>query len=128
MAALRKTADPDQKELLSTLGDLEAMAYLGRYYANKIRGAAELAVYRADPQRRAIMNARCALQPCGSDWEAYAKSATSQYKPQLFSRTHYMDWWKILEDVKKEAQSVQEEEKEPKELTITDPSTKGLSR
>ena len=29
------------------------MAYLGRYYADKIRGAAELAVFRADGERRA---------------------------------------------------------------------------
>lgn len=31
------------------------------------------------------------------------------YRPQLFSRTHYMDWWKILEDVKKEALTVRSE-------------------
>ena len=47
------TTAPDQKEFLSTLSDLEAMAMLGRYYASKIRGAAELAVYRANPQRDA---------------------------------------------------------------------------
>ena len=65
-----------------------------------------------------------------SDWEAYARSATSQYNPQLFSRTHYLDWWKLLEDVKQEAQSVQDEEINPKKLTsqVTGPGTKGLSR
>jgi len=56
--------------------------------------------------------------------------STSQYNSQLFSRTHYLDWWKLLEDVKKEARSVQDEETRPKELTreITGPDTKGLSR
>ena len=65
-----------------------------------------------------------------SDWEAYARSATSQYNPQLFSRTHYMDWWKILEDVKEEARSVQAEETKPKELKgqTADSNPKGLSR
>jgi hypothetical protein len=67
-------------------------------------------------------------EQCTERWNSPSRSATSQYNPQLFSRTHYLDWWKILEAVKKEAQSVQDEEKEPKELISTDPSTKGLSR
>lgn len=111
--ALREQTDPERKELLSTLGDLEAMAHLGRYYASKIRGAAELAVFRADPTRRnhhrhAVTHFERAVR----DWEAYAQAATRQYKPQLFSRTHYMDWWKILEEVKKESQTIADEGKE----------------
>jgi hypothetical protein len=99
-----------QEELLSTLVDFEAMAYLGRYYADKIRGAAELAVYRQDSSmkdahERAIQH----LSDAVSEWEAYATAATSQYESQLFSRTHYMDWWKILEEVKKELQAVKNE-------------------
>ena len=104
------------------------MALLGRYYANKIRGAAELAVYRADPQRRANHERALAhFNQAVNDWEAYARSATSQYNPQLFSRTHYLDWWKILEDVKKEARSVQDEETNPKKPTsqITEPEYEG---
>lgn len=129
--ALREHTTPNQKKLLSTLGDLEAMAYLGRYYANKIRGAAELAIYRADPERRANHErAVTHFTHAVRDWEAYARSATGQYNPQLLSRTHYLDWWKILEDVKKEARSVQDEETRPKRPTrrITGPSAKGLSK
>ena len=130
VAALRRHAALNQKEFLSTLGDLEAMALLGRYYARKIRGAAELAVYRADPQRR--VNHKRALahfNQAVNDWEAYARSATSQYNSQLFSRTHYLDWWELLEDVKREAQSVQDEGTNPKPLNRTDgPSVRGLSR
>jgi len=107
--ALRKQAG-GQEEMLSTLMDLEAMAYLGRYYADKIRGAAELAVYRQDSSRKqAHEKAIQHLSDAVSEWEAYAKAATSQYKPQLFSRTHYMDWWKILDDVKKELETVKNE-------------------
>ncbi|MHC4132980.1 MAG: hypothetical protein ACYSR3_13475 [Planctomycetota bacterium] len=93
------------KELAATLTDMESMAYLGRYYADKIRGAAELAVYRADKKRQehhqqAVRHLTNAVE----EWQAYARTAISQYKPQLFSRTDYMDWWKILEDVKKEVE------------------------
>jgi len=99
-----------QEELRSTLIDLEAMAYLGRYYADKIRGAAELAVYRQDASRKqAHKRAIQHLSDAVLEWESYAKAATSQYQTQLFSRTHYMDWWKILDDVKKELQTVKHE-------------------
>jgi hypothetical protein len=107
---LRKKAK-GQEELLSTLSDLEAMAYLGCYYADKIRGAAELAIYRQEPARkRAHEKAIGYLSDAVVDWEAYAKVATQQYEPQLFSRTHYMDWWKILKDVKKEVEMVRNEQ------------------
>jgi len=93
------------KELAATFTDIESMAYLGRYYADKIRGAAGLAVYRADKnrqehRRRAVRHLTDAVE----EWEAYARIATSQYKPQLFSRSHYMDWWRILDEVKKEVE------------------------
>ena len=108
--AMRKQASAGQKEFLSTLGDMEAMAFLGRYYADKIRGAAELAVFREDKNRAdAHASAVKHFGNAVTEWEAYAKAATSQYKPQLFSRTHYMDWWKILEDVKKEAEAMKKE-------------------
>jgi hypothetical protein len=100
--ALRYQSYPG-KELAATLTDMESMAYLGRYYADKVRGAADLAIYRADKNRRE--NKERAVQHLNNaveQWEAYARVATSQYKPQLFSRSHYMDWWRILEDVKKE--------------------------
>jgi hypothetical protein len=93
------------KELAATLKDMESMAYLGRYYADKIRGAAELAVYRANKnrkqhRRRAVHYLNNAVE----EWEIYSRIASSQYKPQLLSRSHYIDWWRILEEVKKEVE------------------------
>ncbi len=98
------------KELAATLNDIRAMAYLGRYYGDKIRGAAQVAVFRADPSRdehkqRAIQYLTEAVQ----DWEAYAKVASSAYQPQLYSRTHYLDWWKIRDDVANEVEVIRNE-------------------
>ncbi|TWU62045.1 hypothetical protein [Crateriforma conspicua] len=112
LKTLRSTAKQSSPELLSTLTDLEAMAWLGKYYAAKIRGAAELAVYRADRTRtdhhdRAVQHFETAVQ----QWTRYADVATSQYRPQLFSRTHYMDWSRILDDVRQELESVRAEAK-----------------
>jgi hypothetical protein len=92
-------------ELAATLTDIRAMAHLGRYYADKIRGAAQLAIFRADPSKPQYKNlATRHLNDGIRDWEAYARVASSAYHPQLFSRTHYMDWWRILDDVRNEAE------------------------
>ena len=104
--AIRKTSRPG-RELAATLTDMESMAYLGRYYADKIRGAADLAVFRADPGRKKHHESAVRhLSNAVKEWEAYARLATSQYHPQLFSRTHYMDWEKLLKEVKKEVETV----------------------
>ena len=43
------------------------------------------------------------------DWQAYSRESSVAYRPQLFSRTHYLDWQKILEDVKQEVEAVRNE-------------------
>jgi hypothetical protein len=104
-------ANPDvSTELAATITDMESMAYLGRYYASKIRGAAELAIWRADKSRKDSHERSAAhLTKAIKEWEAYARIATSQYRPQLLSRTGYLDWKKTLEAVRREAEHVKEE-------------------
>lgn len=96
-------------ELGATLTDIEAFARLGRYYAHKIRGAADLAVYRADPTRtgnhaKAVEHLEDAVEA----WAAYARVATGAYHPQLYSRVHHMDWDKLLDDVKREVRTIRD--------------------
>ena len=104
VTTLRYQSRPD-KELAATLTDMESIAYLGRYYADKIRGAADLAVFRADKNRQEHRrHAARHFTNAVEEWEAYARIATSQYKPQLLSRCHYMDWSRIMDEVKKEVE------------------------
>ena len=74
------------KELRLTLGDAEAMADLGDYYAEKILAAADLSLFdrNSQPEHRdsAIQHLEAAL----AHWKAYAEVATSQYKPQYLGR------------------------------------------
>lgn len=109
-AAKLESSVQTEKELAATLTDIRALSHLGRYYADKIRGAAQLAVFRAnsskgDYKQRAVQYLNDAVQ----DWEAYAHVAASVYRPQLFSRTKNMDWWKTLDDVKNEVEMVRNE-------------------
>ena len=97
-------------ELQETLNDIECMAHLGRYYANKMRGAAKLAVFRQDRTKKqwhteAVEHLKDAVE----NWKAYAAVASSQYKTQLLARTDFLDWYKILKEVEKEVVTVQNE-------------------
>ncbi|MFC1761421.1 CBM35 domain-containing protein [Planctomycetota bacterium] len=78
------------KELRLTLGDLEAMAHLGNYYAEKI-----LAVDRD--------NAVEHLKAAAAHWRRYAAVASSQYTPQLLGRAGWGDWkegyGEVLKDI-----------------------------
>jgi hypothetical protein len=96
-AALRSVAELRQtpgmaKELRLTLGDLEAMGHLGNYYAAKIRGAAELALFdrTSKPERREA--AVRYLYQALDHWKRYSTSYTAQYRPaQLYNRVGYVD-------------------------------------
>lgn len=80
------------KEARETIGDLVAMAHLGNYYAEKIRGAAELALYDRTSapanQQAAIRHLQNALD----HWKRYAAAYTLQYEqPRLYNRVGWVD-------------------------------------
>jgi hypothetical protein len=79
------------KELRFWSGDLEAMAHLGNYYAEKILAATELGMFDAnrDAARKgsAVRHLRAAME----HWKQYASVASRQYRPQLLTRVGYVD-------------------------------------
>ncbi len=90
LAALRDAAQSDP-ELQKTLIDCEALAWLGRYYAAKIRGACALALFdaNADPHEQAA-----ALRHLGdalSHWKNYAAIRDAHYVPALYNRLGQVD-------------------------------------
>jgi hypothetical protein len=74
------------KELRQTLGDIKAMAALGNYYAEKIRGA--VALYRHEIKGDAADHARARkhLLAASNHWKQYAAQWSSQYVKQVLSR------------------------------------------
>ncbi|MBI4874112.1 MAG: carbohydrate-binding family 6 protein [Acidobacteria bacterium] len=87
-----RAAQASNKELRLTLGDLEAMAWLGRYYANKIRGAASLALY---DQSGAESDKAAAVRSLGTaldSWYRYSGAYAAQYmQPRLYNRVGFVD-------------------------------------
>ncbi len=114
LSALRNQAGGNV-ELEETLNDIESMAYLGRYYADKLRAGSKLAAFRADvSQKNFHKEAIEHLEASVEEWKAYTAIVSAQYKPQLMQRTSYMDWEKILVEVEKEILTLQEEGDYPK--------------
>jgi hypothetical protein len=80
------------REYAATLGDIEAMAHLGQYYAAKIRGACDLALFDrtgdAGQHAAAVKHLEAAL----SHWKNYAAAYTRQYvQPVLYNRSGVVD-------------------------------------
>jgi hypothetical protein len=89
----------DSKELRMTLGDCEAMAHLGHYYAQKILGAADLALFDQSGQSEQQSSAVRHLQAALEHWQKYAAVATSQYMPQKLGRVGAVDLNKLTPKV-----------------------------
>jgi len=86
------------KELRLTLGDIEAFACLGFYYAAKIEGACELALFAANAgaehQAAAVKHLETAL----GQWRDYAAVYTRQYRqPLLYNRVGIVDIPRLTE-------------------------------
>ena len=91
-------------ELEETTADMMALAYLGRYYAGKIRGATHTAIYRVTGTESHKTLAVEALMKAVEEWKAYARVASRYYHPQLYARTQRLDWDEILTYVKKDVE------------------------
>jgi len=97
----------NNKELANTLNDIEAMAYLGKYYAFKIKGSTEVQEYRilnsneTENQKAAIED----LTLAGIYWKKYAGLAKQSYKNPIWTnRVGYVDFdqiyqW-VLDDIR----------------------------
>ncbi len=103
----RATVTPagSAKEYAATLGDIEAMSHLGLYYAAKIRGACDLALFdrnsAAAQQASAVRHLEAAL----GHWKNYAAAYTRQYvQPVLYNRTGWVDLPRQTENVAADVQ------------------------
>ena len=91
LAEIRAVAAAGDRELILTLGDFQAMAHLGDYYAEKIRAACDLALYDRSGDAAQRDSAVKHLETALAHWKSYAAVATAQYRPALFNRVGYVD-------------------------------------
>jgi hypothetical protein len=95
------------KEFSELLYDLQAMAYLGKYYAEKIHGAVYLHAFRTGGSHTEKAAAVNSLEMALTHWKAYAAAATANYKPQFLAKTRTIDWVALTEDVRNDIEIAQ---------------------
>jgi hypothetical protein len=87
-------------EFKATVSDLMLMSLLGKYYAAKIRGATELALFRetreSDHQKKAVEHLLLAQQ----HWSKYTELASVEYRNPLWTnRVGMVDWRELTDEV-----------------------------
>jgi hypothetical protein len=99
------TSPDSAKEYAATLTDIETMSFLGLYYASKIHGACDLALFDKTGDEAQQASAVKHLEAALEYWKQYADAYTSQYvQPVLYNRSGLVDipgqTEKVLDDVK----------------------------
>ena len=80
-------------ELNRTLGDIKAMAHLGNYYSQKIRGATYLKLYDETGIREYRRRSISALEAASNHWKDYKNECYKRYKDHIMSRGHqHFNW------------------------------------
>jgi hypothetical protein len=103
LAILDRLNHGGNKELRLTLGDIRSMAYMGKYYAHKIRGATELALFRETRKKEHQNAAIEELTEAAQFWRLYTSTALGQYKNPLWTnRVGYCDWHTLSKEVLKD--------------------------
>lgn len=108
-AARIKVESVLSSQLAQTLADIEAMAWLGRYYAAKIRGAFDYALYKSSGQVNLRASAAEHLRNASECWRVYAQKDTSRYAPQDLARTGKLDWWDLWEQSRQEVEFIRKQ-------------------
>ncbi len=94
-----ETMNPgENQELKYTLQDIRTMASLGNYYAYKISGSTNLALYRETKDKTYQDAAISDLENALEAWKIYVDNALQQnVNPLWTNRVGYVDWVKITE-------------------------------
>ena len=103
LPAFKRGARSNDPEFQATGNDIFIMAALGKYYAAKIRGATELALYRATRDAQHQEAAIRHLQAASEHWSTYALRAGSTYGPRIWTnRVGQVDWDKLTREVQRD--------------------------
>ena len=86
-------------ELDQTLGDIEAFAHIGNYYAAKLKAAGSLALFDQFGNETDRKRAIDYLEEARRHWTAYARVYDSLYKPALYNRVGFVNIPELLTKV-----------------------------
>jgi hypothetical protein len=90
-----KQSYDNSRELRFSIDDIKAMAYLGKYYAHKIKAATYIALFRETLQKEWHKKGIEELNLSAGCWRFYATIGLSNYNNPLWTnRVGHVDWKK----------------------------------
>lgn len=89
-----------EKNFLALVTDNEAMAYLGLFYAERIRGAIDIRIFNETKDERYRASAIAHLQQSASYFDSYAEIVSANYEPQQLARVGSYNVLAIAEEVR----------------------------
>lgn len=93
----RKTGSFTQLD--QTLGDIEAFAHIGHYYAAKMKAACSLAQFDQFSNEADRNKAVVYLEEARNHWAQYARVYNSLYKPALYNRVGFINIPELIKKV-----------------------------
>jgi hypothetical protein len=94
-----REAAKDDSELRRNVTDCEALAWLGCYYASKIRGACALALFDVNGDKFEHDAALRHLADALAHWKQYAAIRDAHYIPALYNRVGFVNVTELTEKV-----------------------------
>ncbi len=91
-----------ESRVAGTVGDIEGMAWLGRYYAAKIRAAVSLTLYRRSKEENHYHSAVEEIQNAYEACTRYVDHSQMRYYSQMLARTGMLDWSMMLTSARKD--------------------------
>ena len=91
---------------LELVYDLKAWAYMGKYYAAKIKGAFYLHAFRNHVEGVDKSMIIAEMEQALEMWKTYAAAANRNYYPQFMAKTRTIDWMAISKEVEKDIEIV----------------------
>ncbi|MBD0293771.1 MAG: hypothetical protein ICV84_01015, partial [Flavisolibacter sp.] len=86
-------------ELDQMLGDIEAFAHIGNYYATKMKAAGSLALFDQFGDEKDRSKAVHYLEEAREHWVKYSRVYNSLYKPALYNRVGFVNIPELLTKV-----------------------------
>ncbi len=105
-------------ELQLTKNDITAMAHLGDYYSEKIRGATNLYLFTSTDDSTYHKNSIQHLEKALAHWKKYVKIMDAQYHGRTYARTGKLDWNELTREVENDIEIAKTIEKFKIEINI----------
>lgn len=105
---IRQPVHSSADETNQTLSDIQGFAMIGKYYAEKIRAACDLALLDTTRKEEYRKSALVHLEQAKKHWYDYAAIYSAKNKPALYNRVGYVDMEKLKANVQRDIDMVRE--------------------